>query len=64
MTLPFNWAKISADITAALTAIAIIPYDKDTLDLINRVVPADWVPWIIKIGIASTLALRLIGRKR
>jgi hypothetical protein len=60
--MKLNWALIGSDITAALTTIALIPYDKDTMDIINHLVPPTWVPWIIKAGIAATLLLRFAGR--
>lgn len=60
MTL--NWKIIASDITGALTMISMIPYDKDTMDIVNQVIPAAWIPWVIKAGIASTLILRLWDR--
>lgn len=56
-----RWAQIASDVTAALTLIAIIPYDKETMDLIIHLVPKSWLPWVIHISIAATLLLRLIG---
>lgn len=53
---------ITSDIIAALTMLSMIPYDKDTLQLVNAVVPPSWIPWVIKAGIASTVVLRLISR--
>lgn len=57
-----NWTLIAADITAGLTAMSMIPYDKDTMNIINQLVPPQWIPWIIKAGIVSTMMLRLYSR--
>jgi hypothetical protein len=57
-----NWKLVASDVTASLTMLSMIPYDKDTLDIINQVVPGSWIPWIIKAGIGATLILRLWDR--
>lgn len=57
-----NWSLISSDVTAFLTMLAMIPYDKDTMEIVNHVVPETWIPWVIKLGLVATLGLRLFGR--
>lgn len=57
-----NWRLIGADIASALTMVSMIPYDKDTMDIINQVVPPTWIPFIIKAGIMATVILRLWDR--
>jgi hypothetical protein len=60
--MKINKTLVASDLTMAFTLVAAIPYDKDTLDLVNQIFPATWVPWIIKIGIGATLVLKLVGR--
>lgn len=60
--MKLNKSLIASDIMAGLTMLAAIPYDKDTMQLVNHILPDNWIPWIIKLGIAATLALRLVGR--
>lgn len=57
-----NWKLVGADIASALTMISMIPYDKDTMNIINQIVPPNFIPFVIKAGIASTLILRLWNR--
>lgn len=51
--------KNLGDWTSALTLIAAIPYEKETMALF----PPEWTPYVIKAGIISTLALRFLGRR-
>lgn len=57
-----NWKLVGADIASALTMISMIPYDKDTMNIINQIVRPNFIPFVIKAGIASTLILRLWNR--
>lgn len=57
-----NWKLIASDVTAALTMLSLVPYDRDTMSIIGSVIPETWLPYVVKAGIASTLVLRLWDR--
>lgn len=57
-----NWALVASDLFAIVTIISLIPYDKDTMQLVNQIIPATWIPGFIKTCAACTLFLRLTGR--
>lgn len=60
ITIPdANWKRIGADVMAFITIISMIPYDKDTMNIINHLVPTSWIPWVIKAGASATIILRL-----
>jgi hypothetical protein len=48
---------LSSVLTSALTAIAAFPWETGTQPF-----PAEWRPWILKIGIGSTIGLRVMER--
>lgn len=54
-----NWKVIASDFTSLLTIVSIIPYDKGTMDLINKLVPVSWIPTIIYASAGSTFLLRV-----
>lgn len=48
---------IFSALVAALTTLAALPY---TLGDIATIIPADWKPWVFKVGIVATVALRIL----
>jgi hypothetical protein len=59
--LNWNWKQIASSITAALTTLAVIPYDlyEGTLKHFASFVPPSWKPTIILAGLFTTIVLRL-----
>lgn len=51
-----TWTGIASAAMAALTTLAALPY---TLGDVATWIPPEWKPWVFKIGLVSTIALRV-----
>lgn len=52
-----TWTGIASAVTAALTTLAALPY---TLGDVATWIPPEWKPWVFKVGLVATVALRVL----
>ncbi len=51
-----NWKAIASTLVSALTILAALPYQ---LGELSTIIPPNWKPTIVVIGLISTIALRV-----
>jgi len=51
-----NWKIVGATIASALTILAALPY---SLGDLATIIPSEWKPKIVAIGLIATVVLRL-----
>ncbi len=53
---PKFWTALSGAILSTLTVLAALPY---TLGEVAEIIPSEWKPIMVKVGLVATLILRV-----
>lgn len=59
--MKINWRSIGAAVFSALTILAALPYQ---LGELATIIPVNWKPTIVAIGLVATVILRSLNSVR